>query len=85
LCQTQMGGKGSGMLSVELDTPENAEKFPALLKLITVAVSLGGYESLIDYRYIWDHTVSPLLLRISIGLENPQDIIKDIKQALKEL
>lgn len=85
LCQRQMGGRGSGMLSVELDTASNAEQFPKHLKLITVAVSLGGYESLIDYRYAWDKTVSPLLLRISVGLENPQDLIHDIRQALLKL
>ncbi len=44
-------GKGPGVLSVELDTVENAFKFQKALRLFTDATSLGGYESLIDYRY----------------------------------
>jgi cystathionine gamma-synthase len=85
LCQKQMNGRGPGMISIELDSPENAQKLPSLLHVFIAAVSLGGYESLIDYRYKWDKTVSPLLLRLSIGLENVQDLIKDLKRAFQQL
>jgi cystathionine gamma-synthase len=85
LCIKQMNGRGPGILSVELDTPENAQKLPTIVKLFTNATSLGGYESLMDYRYQWDTTVSPKLIRISIGLEHVNDLIKDMKKALLSL
>jgi len=85
LCQRQMGGRGGGMLSVELDTAENALEFQKHLTLFRDATSFGGYESLIDYRYRWDTTVSPTLLRVSIGLEAPRDLIQDFDRALHKI
>ncbi|KAL9645445.1 hypothetical protein ABK040_002643 [Willaertia magna] len=85
ICKKQMNGNGPGILSIELDTKENARKLPSLLKLVRNATSLGGVESLIDYRYQWDSDISPTLLRISIGLENLNDLINDFNQALLKL
>jgi len=85
ICQKQMEGKGPGILSVELDTVENTFKFQKALRLFTDATSLGGYDSLTDYRYRWDKTCSPTLLRISIGLEAVEDLIADMIRALKSL
>jgi len=82
LCQTQMNGLGGGILSIEMQTIEDSLKLKKRLKIFRDATSLGGYESLVDYRYIWDKTVPPTLLRISIGLENPSDLIKDFDTAL---
>jgi len=73
------------MLSVELDTAENALEFQKHLTLFRDATSFGGYESLIDYRYRWDTTVSPTLLRVSIGLEAPRDLIQDFDRALHKI
>lgn len=74
-----------GMMSIELKTQEQARALPQRLKIFRDATSLGGVESLIDWRYKWDQTQSPTLLRVSIGLENPEDLIADFRQALKTL
>ncbi len=55
------------------------------LKLFTRATSLGGYESLIEHRATVEGAGSvapPALLRCSIGLEHPDDLIADLEQAL---
>jgi len=72
-----------GMLSVELHTEQAARALPQRLKLFRDATSLGGVESLIDWRYKWDQSVSPTLLRVSIGLEAHEDIIADFRQAFQ--
>jgi cystathionine gamma-synthase len=57
----------------------------ARLKVITRATSLGGTESLIEHRASVEgaHTRAPEgLLRMSVGLEHPEDIIADLEQAL---
>jgi cystathionine gamma-synthase len=57
----------------------------ARVKLFTRATSLGGVESLIEHRASVEgpHTRTPLnLLRLSIGLENPADLVADLDQAL---
>ena len=85
ICQKQMNGKGPGILSFELSNPEEARKLPKLLNIIENATSLGGVESSIDYRFQWDRFSPPALLRLSIGLESPKDIITDLKTALLKL
>jgi len=85
LLQTQMQGRGPGVLSIELDTPENTLKFHKGLKLFANATSLGGFESIVDHRYRWDKTCSETLLRLSIGLESSKDLIQDLDNALKSL
>jgi cystathionine beta-lyase/cystathionine gamma-synthase len=62
-----------------------AQKFCASLKLFKQATSLGSVESLVDWRYLHDKSVSPGLLRLSIGVEEAQDLIDDIKQALQSV
>ena len=59
--------------------------FAGKLKLFINATSLGGCESLIEHRASVEGTnpVSPQnLLRISVGLEHPDDLIEDLRQAL---
>ncbi len=54
------------------------------MKLFTRATSLGGVESLIEHRYSAEgenSTAPPDLLRLSIGLEHPDDLIDDLVQA----
>jgi cystathionine gamma-synthase len=58
---------------------------PKKLKIFTNATSLGGVESLVDYRFAYDTNVSPELVRISIGLESAKDLIADMDQALEAL
>ncbi|KAG2386891.1 hypothetical protein C9374_001926 [Naegleria lovaniensis] len=83
--QKQMNGKGPGILSFELSSPEGARKLPQLLEIVEHATSLGGVESCIDYRFQWDKNTAPTLLRLSIGLESPKDLIADLKTALLKL
>lgn len=47
ICQRQMGGKGPGILSFELDSQANVEPFLKKLKLVIYATSLGGHEVLL--------------------------------------
>ena len=84
----QMNGFGA-MLSVLVrgDQPQ-AMKLAANLQLFTRATSLGGVESLVEHRASVEGpaTTTPTnLLRFSIGLEHPDDLIADLKQALEVL
>ncbi|HKW76419.1 MAG TPA: aminotransferase class I/II-fold pyridoxal phosphate-dependent enzyme, partial [Terriglobales bacterium] len=84
----QMASFG-GMLSVQVKggAPQ-AFKLVAGLKLFTRATSLGGTHSLIEHRASVEGpgTRTPQnLLRLSIGLEHPDDLIEDLDQALKQI
>lgn len=95
LYKKQMTGFG-GMISVYLkgDQVEKSKKFLKKLQLFTTAESLGGYESLVELPAVMTHASVPEdhrrklgitdgLIRISVGLENTQDLINDIEQALE--
>jgi methionine-gamma-lyase len=96
LARTQMSGF-TGMLGVELRGDFHAaEKFIASLKLATHAASLGGYETLVVHpAAMWGRqlsveqraamSVSDRLVRISVGLEDEVDLIKDFAQALEQI
>ena len=75
-----------GMLSVEIrGGREAALAAAARVKLFTNATSLGGCESLLEHRASveGERPVSPQnLLRISVGLEHPDDLVADLAQAL---
>ena len=77
-----------GMLSVQFrGGREAALRFAAGVKIFTNATSLGGVESLIEHRASTEgaNPVSPQnLLRISVGLEHPDDLIEDIRQSLEQ-
>ncbi|EFP01024.1 hypothetical protein CRE_20713 [Caenorhabditis remanei] len=86
----------SGMIAFDVGTAENAINLVENLKLIIHAVSLGGTESLIEHPLSMSHgkqllrdadgpTVAPGLLRFSVGIENVEDIIGDLKKALDQL
>ena len=85
IARRQMSGFG-GMLSVQIrGDAEAALGVTRRLKLFTRATSLGGAESLIEHRASVEGpaTVAPQnLLRISVGLEHPDDLIEDLDQAL---
>jgi cystathionine gamma-synthase len=82
----QMLGGFGGMLSIRVKGGEKAaRKVAGAVKLFTRATSLGGVESLIEHRYSAEgehSTAPPDLLRLSIGLEHPDDLIADLEQAL---
>ncbi len=77
---------GGAMISIELEGgKEAAIRVAASVKLFVNATSLGGVESLIEHRASVEgpeSTTPPGLLRLSIGLENPDDLIEDLKSAL---
>ncbi|HWF04272.1 MAG TPA: aminotransferase class V-fold PLP-dependent enzyme [Candidatus Angelobacter sp.] len=85
IAASQMSGFG-GMLSIQVKGGQaEAFKLAAGVKIFTHATSLGGPHSLIEHRASVEgvHTHSPAnLLRLSIGLEHPDDLIEDLEQAL---
>ena len=76
----------SGMLSVQAGVHrEESIAIASRLQLFTQATSLGGTESLIEHRASVEGptTISPRnLLRVSVGLENAEDLIEDLDRAL---
>jgi cystathionine gamma-synthase len=86
VARRQMSDFG-GMLSFEVSGGRAAALAVAgRLALVTRATSLGGSESLIEHRASVEgpHTRAPEgLLRMSVGLEHPDDIIADLDQALR--
>ena len=87
VAKKQMVGGYGAMLSVQVKgSAKNAMALTGKLKLFTTATSLGGVESLVEHRKSIEGPTSPTadnLLRISVGLENVEDLIKDWEQALK--
>lgn len=89
----QTSGFG-GMISFELDSEETAKRLLSNVKMILFAESLGGTETLITYPLTQTHESIPdeirrklgineRFIRISIGIENVEDIIQDLEQALE--
>lgn len=82
----QMTGGFGGVLCIVLDaTAEETETFVNTLKIWTPATSLGGIESLVERRR--RHPSEPesipvSLLRMSVGIENPEDLYQDVVAAL---
>jgi cystathionine gamma-synthase len=84
-----------GMLSFSVRDGQTAAKILESVKVIKYAESLGGVESLITYPMLQTHADLPeserkargideCLLRLSVGLEAPDDLIADLKQALPQ-
>lgn len=92
--QMQAGG---GLISFVVEGgTEAAQRFLNHLKLIHVAVSLGDAETLIQHPATMTHSVVPEadriamgidngMLRLSVGLEDPEDIIADLQQAFQSI
>ena len=82
----QMHGGFGGMLSVRVAGGEAAAiAVAARVRVFKRATSLGGTESLIEHRASIEEgprDVPPDLLRLSIGIEDPDDLIADLEQAL---
>ncbi len=94
LARTQMKGFG-GMMTFDIKGGlEAARKFLKTTKVFSCAESLGGVESLIEHPAIMTHASVPKenreklgitdgLIRLSVGIEDAQDLIEDLEQALK--
>lgn len=82
----------NGMVTIELAdgyTKEDAIKFEDALKLFACGASWGGYESLATVttppRTVEDWSKRGPFVRFHIGLEDPKDLIEDLKQALDKI
>ena len=95
LAKSQMTGFG-GMLSFEFKEGIDSLGFIKRLGLFSLAESLGGVESLIEYPAIMTHASVPKavreklgitdgLIRVSVGIETAEDLINDLKNALGKL
>lgn len=96
LAKRQMSGFG-GMMSFRVKGGEKAaRKLVNSVKLITLGVSLGGVESLIEHSTSMVHSsmsreeqervgITPDLIRLSVGIEDAEDLIDDLKQALSKI
>ncbi|KAJ6538586.1 cystathionine gamma-synthase [Mycena sp. CBHHK59/15] len=82
---SQMTGGWNATFSIQLSEPKYAAWFPHSLKYFTPATSLGAVESLAEYRFSWDKNSDPKAVRISIGVEDLDDLKADISQALRNL
>ena len=92
---SQMRGFG-GMLSFELATADEARRFLSKLRIFRHGASLGGVESLVSLPVLTSHYKQPPenlkaagigegTIRLSVGIEHPEDLITDISQALTGL
>ncbi len=92
ICKKQATGFGS-MISFRVDSEETARNILKNVKLVLFAESLGGVETLITYPTTQTHTdvpkaekdakgITETLLRISIGIEDVNDLISDLAQAI---
>ena len=93
IAKKQMKGFG-GMLSFELNADFNASKFQKSLKLIKPAMSLAGVESTVLSPTLTSHSllsaeerkrqgIADGLIRFSVGIEETEDLIADLEQALE--
>jgi cystathionine beta-lyase/cystathionine gamma-synthase len=93
LARRQMRGFG-GMLAFDAGSFEMARKVCNSVRLMALAESLGGVETLISHPATMTHASVPpdrraaigitdSLVRISVGIEDPEDLIEDLRQALE--
>ena len=91
LAKQQMSGFG-GMIAFDLGSLENAKRFLERVKLCSLGESLGGVETLISHPATMTHASVPPdernrlgitdgLVRISVGIEDVEDLIADLEQA----
>jgi len=94
LATRQMVGGYGGMVSFEVEGGvDSAREVARRTRLFTLAESLGGVESLIELPALMTHASLPPerraeigiddgLIRLSVGIEEPEDLIADLEQAL---
>jgi cystathionine beta-lyase/cystathionine gamma-synthase len=81
----QMPNGFGPVFSLWLKSEEHAKRLPSKLSLFHHATSLGGIESLIEWRAMSDQTVDRRLVRVSIGVEGWEDLKDDLLQGLRAL
>jgi cystathionine beta-lyase/cystathionine gamma-synthase len=70
------------VFSIVLNTVDFAKRLPSKLELFHHATSLGGVESLIEWRAMTDPKVDERLLRVSVGIEGWEDLREDVLKGL---
>ncbi len=91
----QASGFGA-MISFDIETLDNAKKFMSKLEIFTIAESLGGVESLVEHPAIMTHASVPPenrlslgitdgFIRLSIGVEDIDDLIEDLERGFKAI
>ena len=76
----QMPNGFGPVFSISTQTAEQAKRLPSKLHLFHHATSLGGVESLIEWRTMTDSTVDTRMLRVSVGIEGWEDLKDDLLQ-----
>ena len=82
-----------GMISIEVESADLAKQILKKVEVFQYAESLGGVDSLITYPMLQTHAdvpkeerdargINDCFLRISVGIENAEDLIEDLKQAI---
>jgi cystathionine beta-lyase/cystathionine gamma-synthase len=96
VARAQMSG-GGGMVSFEVEgSGEDACRVSEAMRLFTLAPSLGGVESLVSIPVLTSHAMIPAadrakmgvteqLIRLSVGIENADDLITDLEHALQAI
>jgi cystathionine beta-lyase/cystathionine gamma-synthase len=95
IAKKQQSGFG-GMVSLDVGSLEAAQKFVEKLSLFTLAESLGGVESLVCHPAVMTHAAVPAaererigvtegLVRLSVGIEDTDDLVADVAGALAAL
>jgi cystathionine beta-lyase/cystathionine gamma-synthase len=86
---------GGGMVSFEVEgSGEDARRVSEAMRLFTLAPSLGGVESLVSIPVLTSHAMIPAderaktgvteqMIRLSVGIENADDLIADLEHALE--
>jgi cystathionine beta-lyase/cystathionine gamma-synthase len=94
IAREQMSG-GSGMVTFEVEgTGDDARRASEAMRLFTLATSLGGVESLVSIPVLTSHAmisaeqrqkmgVTEQMVRLSVGIENVDDLIADLERALQ--
>jgi cystathionine beta-lyase len=93
--QNKQAANAGAVFSFELYNEEALRTFVHHVKLPVFAVSLGAVESILSYPAKMSHAamdpqarnergITDALLRLSVGLENPEDLINDFEAALKK-
>ncbi len=89
-----LGGGFGGMMTLDLGSKAKAQAFRRKLKLVTPAASLGGVESLCSLPLETSHAYAPAaqrladgitdgLVRVSVGIEDIEDLVADVDQAVR--
>lgn len=95
IAKTQMSGFG-GMISFDVGSLAAGKSFVNNVRLCTLATSLGGVESIVQHSASMTHAAIPAqdrltagisdgLIRFSVGIEDPDDLVADVIQALDKI